>query len=294
MIKPILNKLFWGFFRHFLSDAHYAKSRYWLTTGSNLNLAKPETFSEKINWLKLHDRTELRKKVADRLEAREFVRERTGSEYLIPLVGAYEKITCDIWEQLPDKFVLKANHGSGMIRIVKDKTKEDIKKIVELTEEWKRADYSKFGREWVYRELPKTIIVEKLLLTPKNDVPEDFKFFCYHGRVEFIQVDFDRYTEQKRNLYDRGFNKLDMRLLHENYQGDVQKPDKLSEAIEIAEKLSSDFNFIRVDLYLMEERVYFGEMTNFPGNGFEPFIPDYYDLHFGSLLKLDSPEQIGQ
>ncbi len=291
MIKLILNKLFWGFIRHFLSDKQYAKSRYWLTTGSKLNLAKPETFSEKINWLKLYDRTKLRKRVADRMEVRQFVKERIGAEYLIPLVGAYDKITSNIWEQLPDQFVLKANHGSGMIRIVKDKKKENLQTIVELTEEWKRTDYSTFGREWVYRELPRTIIVEELLLTGEGDVPEDFKFFCYHGRVEFIQVDFDRYTDQKRNFYDRSFNKVDMRLLHDNYQGDVDKPEKLNKAVEIAEKLSSDFNFIRVDLYLMKQRVYFGEMTNFPGNGFEPFIPDHYDLLFGSLLKLDTPEQ---
>lgn len=287
MIRAVLNKLFWGFFRHVMTDRQYAKARYWLSTGEKLNLDRPQTFSEKINWLKLYDRSELRKWVADRVRVRDFVAERIGEEYLIPLIGVYDKLNRDIWDSLPLQFVIKANHGSGMIRIVRDKESEQFEEIRALTAQWQKTDYASFGREWVYRELPRTIIAEELLLTDEGVVPEDFKFFCFHGRVQYIQVDFDRFNNQKRNMYDRNFRKLDLEILHPGYDGNVPEPEKLDQAIEIAEKLSKDFRFVRVDLYLLHNRILFGEMTNFPGNGFEPFNPMEYDHRFGSLLNIE-------
>lgn len=288
MIRLILNKLFWGFFRHLLSDKQYAKARFWLSTGRNLILNSPETFSEKINWLKLYDRTDLRRQVADRIEVRNYVKERVGEEHLIPLINQFEEFGIEQWELLPAQFVLKANHGSGMIKIVKEKQKEDPYKVIEEVKDWQQTDYSKFGREWVYRDLDRFVVAEQLLLNENGDVPEDFKFFCYHGNVKFIQVDIDRFKGQARNFYDREFNQLDVRLLHPKSALQVAKPLELEAAIEIAETLSKDFSFIRVDLFLLDGNIYFGEMTNFPGNGFEPFIPIKYDEVFGSHLKLET------
>jgi hypothetical protein len=285
MIRAIANKLFWGFLHRHLSDRQYARYRFWLSTGRKLNLDQPVTFSDKINWLKLNERTELRKRVADRNEVRSFVKERIGEKYLIPLVGVYDNLTRDIWQALPERFVLKANHGSGMIRIVKSKQDETFEEIKSLTDEWQQTDYALFGREWVYEGLPRKIIAEELVLTGDGSVPRDVKFFCFHGKVGFIQIDFDRFTNQKRNIYDRDFNKLNVSLLHPNFEGEVPKPPGLEKAIGLAEKLSDGFSFIRVDLYLPDEQIYFGELTNFPGNGFEPFIPVHFDEVFGSYLN---------
>lgn len=287
MLRIILNKLFWGLFRHFMSDRQYAKFRYWLNTGKKLNLKNPRSFTEKIQYLKFHDRSDLRKRVSDRTLARQFIKEKIGTSHLIPLIGIYPEIDQKVWNSFPSQFVLKANHGSGMIKIVKNKREENLSEIIKLTETWKKTDYARFGREWVYKDLPRTIVVEELLLTPTEEIPEDFKFFCFHGRVEIIQIDFDRFKDQRRKLFDRNYKPLEAQLLYKNYPHPVEKHPMLDQAIKLAEKLSEEFIFMRVDLYLIGENIYFGEMTNFPGNGFIHFEPYEYELKFGSMLKLN-------
>ena len=269
-----------------LFRSQYAKFRYWLELDESLDLREPKKFTEKIQYLKLQGNAELRKKVADRKQVRDYVADKIGEKHLIPLLGIYEKLTEKIWQSLPEQFVLKANHGCGMVRIVTDKSSEDYEKIYHQTEKWKTFNYAKFGREWIYESLPRTILAEKLLLDENNSIPEDYKFFCFNGRVELIQVDFNRFGNQKRNLYNRDFEQQQATLLYPAYQKKIQKPHHLEQAIKIAEKLSSIFNFIRVDLFLLNDNIYFGELTNYPGNGFAPFKPDSFEYKMGSLLKL--------
>lgn len=290
MIRAILNKLFWGFYRHIASDKQYAKARYRLSTGRKLRLNPPVTLSEKINWLKLYDRSELRRRVADRTGARRFVEERIGNDHLIPLAGVFEELNHDIWNSLPERFVLKANHGSGMVAVIRDKKREDPDEIIRLTRQWQQTDYAKFGREWVYEGLPRTIVAEELLLTGEGKVPDDYKFFCFHGRAVLFQIDFDRYGDHSRNFYDRSLNKADARIIYEPNEQEVVFPTNLQEALTIADRLSEGFNFIRVDLFLTRNRVWFGEMTNFPGNGFEAFKPYEFDREMGRLLHLGASE----
>jgi len=286
MIRTILNKLFWGVYRHIASDKQYAKARYRLSTGKKLHLNPPVTLSEKINWLKLYDRSELRRIVADRTAVRQFVAQRVGSEHLIPLIGVFEKLTHDIWESLPEQFVLKANHGSGMVAVVRDKDTEDPDEIIRMTRQWQQIDYSRFGREWVYEGLPRTIVAEEMLLTDEGNVPDDYKFFCFDGNAVLFQIDFDRYGDHTRNFYDRSLNQKGAKIIYESNEQKVEFPANLQEALAIADRLSEGFNFIRVDLYLTRNRVWFGEMTNFPGNGFEAFTPHVFDKEMGRLLDL--------
>ena len=161
-----------------------------------------------------------------------------------------------------------------MVSIVRDKTDSDYSKIEQVTEEWMATDYFTIGREWVYKGLKRTILAEKLLLDENGQIPSDYKFFCFDGEVKIIQVDFNRFGNQKRNLYDRNFNQIEGQLLYPNFDGDVSKPAGLDQAIEIAESLSKEFSFIRVDLYIVNNHVYFGELTNYPGNGFINFRPE--------------------
>lgn len=286
MTKYLLRKLFWGFFRHTMSDESYLKFRYWLELDAWPNLENPQKFTEKIQYLKLHEQSGLRKKVANRTEVRSYVEEKIGSDFLIPLIGIYDELTPEIWDSLPDQFVLKANHGSAMLKIVFDKSDENYSEIYELTEGWKISNYAQFGRERVYEGIPRTIVVEQLLLNSNQTIPADYKFFCFDGRVEIIQVDIDRFHNQKRKLLNRDFKEVDATILHPKYEEKLERPANLDEAIEVAEKLSADFNFIRVDLYLLENQIYFGELTNYPGNGFQPFQPESMEYKVGALLEL--------
>lgn len=286
MLKAILSKLFWGVFRHFLSDRQYAKVRYWIELGRIPNLENPERFTEKIQYLKLNERTELRKKAADRIAVRDYVREKIGENHLIPLLGNFEELTQDNWDSLPSSFVLKANHGCKMVKIVKDKTEEIFSKIQDLTNSWQDTDYYKLGREWVYKDVPRTIVAEKLLLNTKGNIPGDYKFFCFHGRAELIQTDFDRFENHTRNFYDRDYNLLPVTLLYNQNEQPVRKHPLLENAVKVAEELASEFSFIRVDLFLMDNEIYFGELTNYPGNGFSSFTPDSFDYELGRKLKI--------
>lgn len=286
MWNRILTKLFWGVFRHFLSDEQYARVRYRLEFGRKLNLENPQRFSEKIQHLKLHERDEKRTIAADRTKVRNYVAEKVGEKYLIPLPGVYDELTPEVWDSLPDQFVLKANHGCGMIEIVRDKQLADFQKVHKKTHRWQQFDYYKFGREWPYKNVPRTILAEQLLLDESGDIPKDYKFFCFYGKMELFQIDFGRHEKMRRNLYDRQFNRIGANIIYDSYEGDVQKPESLDEMISVAENLSADFNFLRVDLYSLNNRIYFGELTNFPGNGFSKITPDAFDHFLGSKLKI--------
>lgn len=286
MLKYLIKKLFWGFLQHVVTDKLYAQIRYWLKFDRLPNLQNPQTFTEKIQHIKLYERTEIRKAFADRTRVRDYVADKIGEQHLIPLHGIYEELDTGVWDSLPSQFVLKANHGCGMLEIVRDKRQADYDSIHRQTENWKHTDYYKVGREWAYKDLPRTILAEQLLLDSEGSIPNDYKFFCFHGRVKIIQIDIDRFGDQRRNLYDRNFNPLDATLLYPNYKGTILKPDRLEEALEIAEVLSSEINFMRVDLYLMANDIYFGELTNYPGNGFVEFEPQHMAHKMGTALKL--------
>lgn len=286
-IKYLLTKLFWGFGRHLLSDKWYAKIRYWLELDTWPDFQNPQKFTEKIQWIKLNERTKLRHLAANRLAIRKYVAKQINNEHLVPLLSKFKELTQSKWNSLPDQFVLKANHGCEMIAIIQDKQQEQLEEVRQQTEQWKETDYYSFSREWAYKGLPRTILAEKLLLTEAGEIPNDYKFFCFNGKVKIIQVDYDRFGNQRRNLFDRNFNRIEGELLYPPYEGATQKPKQLDKAIEIAEKLSADFTFLRADLYLMDEEIYFGELTNYPGNGFVPFQPQELEYKVGSWLDLN-------
>ncbi|MCC5913209.1 MAG: hypothetical protein JJU46_02435 [Balneolaceae bacterium] len=287
MVRTLLNKLFWGGFRHLLSDRQYARWRYRHEVGRPLRLSDPKAFTEKIQYLKLHDRSEIRRRAADRIEVRDYVAETIGSRHLIPLHWSGEELTRDVWESLPEQFVLKANHGCGMVELVESKTDGSFENLRNLTEKWRKFNYARFGREWVYKDLPRIVLAEEMLLNRYDDIPRDYKFFCFHGQVEMIQVDFGRFEHQRRNLYTPDFERLDVSNLCPQTEKKIDPPAALQKMIELAETLSKPFNFIRVDLYDVAGQIYFGELTNFPGNGFSPYEPDLFDFELGEKLVLE-------
>lgn len=250
------------------------------------NLVSPSSLTEKILSIKLnpsHYSSQLRKLAADRYKVRDYVIKYSDECKLIPLLWYGDEFTHTVWDSLPVKFVIKANHGSKMVHIV-DKTVDDYHVISEMVLGWLDTDYYKKGREWVYKDTERFFVVEQFMIFD-GDVPPDFKFFCLNGKVQLIQVDSDRFSGHTRNLYTRDFESLDVKYEFPLGNG-IEKPKNLLAAIDIAESLSVEFDFIRVDLYLLEDGVYFGELTNFPGNCLESFQPHSFDINLGSKLEL--------
>lgn len=285
-IFPHSLKILFVYLSHFLPDKVYTQVRFFSCLDYWPHLETPRSFNEMINWLKLYNRNPLRAIVTDRILVRNYVKEKAPDCILPTHLWVGAQLTPDVWQFLPDKFVLKANHGSGMLAVILQKREVTFNFVSEKVQKWLRTDFSRKNREWNYHKLPKLVIVEKFIDIESERVPMDFKFFCFNGHVELIQVDIDRFTKHRRNLYDRKFRKLNAELLHPSGP-DIPKPDILNHAIQIAESLAVPFDFIRVDLYILKDAVYFGEMTCFPGSGFERFKPRSLDFLLGERLKLN-------
>jgi hypothetical protein len=261
----------------------YSVHRYWP------NFKKPRSFSEKVCNRMLFDRNPQWTMLSDKFGVRDFVANKIGTEYLIPLLWAgvdSEKIPFD---ELPQKYVIKASHGCGYNIIVKDKKKVNSKTTIHLLKKWIGENFWRdrvIGNAWAYKNIKPTIIVEAFLECNGN-IPEDFKFFCFSGRVEMIQVSFDRYGDASEKLLDRTFSPLPLWNGLKLYQGSVLRPDNFEGMVKVAESLARDLDFIRVDLYNVSGRIYFGELTCYPAGGLARFIPRNYDYTLGDkwLIK---------
>jgi hypothetical protein len=251
------------------------------------NLYKPKTFSEKIQWIKLNQRIPIMTEMADKYFVRKHIEKILGREYLIPLIGVYEHLEDVSWENLPGTFVMKANHGSGWNIICNDNKRETRRKAEERFPLWMNTNYYWHGREWCYKDIPPRIVCEEFI----GENVLDYKFFCFNGKPAFIQVDIDRQKNHTRNFYDLSWEKMDFSLKYPLSEKNIPQPEKLNEMIQVAEKVSSflfqkKVYFVRVDLYLVEDKVYFGETTFYPGNGRELFSPQSYDRIVGDMLEL--------
>jgi len=250
-----------------------------------INLISPVGFSEKIIWLKTRFRHPEAMTIADKVTAKNFAAQIIGDKHIIPTLATYNHPDKIKYLELPRSFVIKANHGSGWNILVQDKDNIDKSKIHDQTLNWLKCNYYSIGREYQYKWIKPTIIIEKLLGTP--DAPlRDYKFFCFNGIPKFIQLDVDRFSAHKRNFYDLNWKLLPLTILYPAYKGTISKPSTLNEMIEIAKKLSSKFPFVRVDLYESNNQVYFGELTLHPGGGFEPIMPETWDKKIGDFLSL--------
>ncbi len=268
-----------------LSDKKYAERRFKNTFGYRLNWKVPRTFNEKVQWIKLYDRNPIMTKLADKLAVRDYVAKKVGKKYLNKNCYVFNSINelARMKKKLPSSCVIKATHGSGWNIVLNNRRIEsqEIKKL----NNWLSSNYYDIGREWCYKDIKPQIICEKYICPRSRSGLLDYKFFCFHGEPKFIQVDIDRSTNHKRNFYDTTWEKLPVGLCYEKSRKLINKPKRLKEMLEVASALSNDFLFARVDLYC-EDKVYFGEITFYPGNGFEPFYPDKYDYEFGAYLKI--------
>lgn len=269
------------------SIAFFLMHRYWP------NLKRPLSFSEKIFFRMLYDRRPLLTIISDKLTARDFVAEKIGHHYLVPIHWSGTQPTDIPYDHLPSKFVIKANHGCGYIILVKNKDKIARKEVNRLTSLWLRTNFCTdqfIGSEWAYKNIKPKLFIEEYIEEEGNP-PKDYKFFCFSGRVEYILITYDRFGYHREKHFSRNFDPLDLWNGADQYPGPFIKPKNLDEMIRIAEQLSSEFDFIRVDLYNVEGKIYFGELTCYPAGGSAPFVPRKWDYIFGEKWKMSRIEK---
>ena len=281
---------------HYIDDERFLKQNFKKRFGRPLDLDHPKTLNEKINWLKLNDRTPLHTQCADKYLVRHYVSDVIGDDCLIPLVFQSYDVHDIEASNFPDfPFIIKANHDSSGGVIVRDKSQIDWKATRKHFRALLKKNYYYSGKEWQYKNIKPCVIAEKLLVNSSGAIPFDYKLHCFNGKVEVIQVDIDRYTDHKRNLYDIHWNLLPFtwslwrnnKPLWDNGRA-IEKPTNLTKMITVAEQLAKAFCYVRIDLYDFENMVYFGEITFHHGSGLETIYPESYDLELGNRVNLKS------
>ena len=276
-----------------ISDEKFVKSRFLNAQGYELNLDSPQTLNEKINWLKLKFSHPNESILADKFLVRKFIAEKIGEEYLIPLILETSDVSDITPEKLPDyPFIVKANHDSGSYSIIKDKNVVDWNKLRIDCKFWISRNYYWIEREKQYKFIKPRIIVEKLLISKEGKIPFDYKLHCINSKVVFIYVSVDREGSNKRNIYSRSWEPMHFTWAAkgkktEGLRGEeIAKPSSIDKMIELAEKLSFGFPYVRIDFYDLDGKVYFGEVTQHHGGGFDQIRPIEWDYKLGELVKL--------
>ncbi len=283
-------------FCRWLPDKLYLSLRYRCLMGHWIDWKNPKAFTEKLQWLKVYNRKPEYTTMVDKYAVKQYVAERIGEEYIIPTLGVWNKPEDIDWDALPEQFVLKTTHAGGGTGIVICSDKRNFDKqaaIKKLKASLDSSNYSYF-REWPYKNVKKRIIAEKYMVSSDrmNDSTydlSDYKFFCFNGEPQFCQVIRDRNSKETIDFYD-------MEWIHQEFIGlnpvarnglnPVARPKHLDEMQNICRKLSKDIPFVRVDLYVIDDKTYFGELTFFPASGFGVFSPKEWNIKLGNLLEL--------
>jgi len=271
------------------SDEKRIRRKYRAELGREPNLDNPATYTEKTLWLNLMYRDPRWVICADKYAVREWVRERVSEEILVPLLGVYDDADDIDIESLPDAFVIKATHGSGWNLIVPDKRDLDWVEAKRSLQDWLSRSYYAHKREWQYRDMPHRLIVEEFLADEDGGIPSQYQFFCFRQGDEqtiLVQVDFEELTNHRRDYYDLDWKRLPFTSRVPNSEREAPRPDRLEDMLEMVRRLSEDFPFVRVDLYLVEDRIYFGELTFTSGGGMSSFEPEEWDRRLGDLIEL--------
>lgn len=260
------------------------KKDFYKKLGYHLNLDKPKTFNEKIQWLKLNYRNPKMSVYADKYEVRDIIKQELGEKHLIKIYGIYDTVDEIDLKNLPNQFVLKPTHSSQRVIICTDKNKLNWKKEFKKMRKWLKHNYFYQGGEWVYRDLKPRIICEKLL--DENII--DYKIYCFNGIPEFTQVVSNRDGKKYDvNYYDLNWKPTEIkRCDHKSNDKEFEKPTNYKTMIEFSKKISSQFPFVRMDFYEIKDKLYFGETTFFPANGLIRYSTKQEDEKWGELLKL--------
>jgi hypothetical protein len=270
----------------FMPARMYVTLMYFHIRHKWINLRNPKTYNEKIQWMKLYHHDPLTRDLSDKYKVREFVKKRIGEPYLVELLGVYQNFDEIDFDGLPDQFVLKCNNDSGSIAICRDKKTFDIDAARAKLEKGLNTNFYYAGREWQYKYIKPLLICEKYIENKPGDLL-DYKFFCFDGVPKLVHLNFGRATDLKKNIYDLDWNLLDVKMKYDNDPSVfLDKPENLDEMLDVAARLSAGFPHVRVDLYCVEGKIYFGEMTFTHTGGNSLFQPESFNYKMGGWFTL--------
>lgn len=271
-----------------MSDRYFIRVFWHQIFGYALDLNHPQTFNEKIQWMKLYDHDSRYPDLIDKLKVKEWVKGVIGEQYVIPTYAVYDTPDDITLDALPDQFVLKCNHDSGGLVICTDKSKFDLEAAKRSL--WKNFNYDfyKEYREWPYDVIERKVFAEAYLVDSVSNELPDYKFFTFGGVAHYMFVATGRQSghEVMFDFFDMDRNRLDVRNVHPNNPGEVRLPETFDTMLKLAGELGKGFRQVRVDFYEADGKCYFGEMTFFHGAGFMPFRPDTLDKEMGKLWKI--------
>ncbi len=276
-----------------LPDKLFIHLFYRETYGHFPNLNDPKTFDEKLQWYKLYYRKQIMTTLTDKYEVRGYLKDKGFASILNELYGLYSNVDEIDFSKLPERFVIKATHGSGMNIICRDKESLNWKKCRRSMNRWLKRNFYYYGREWAYKDIAPRLICEKYLENDEFNELIDYKFYCYNNKPEVLFVCTGRFSAEgvRYNAYDIDWNRIYAYKGKPSSPLAIEKPANLNAMIDIAGELCQGFPFIRVDLYSIKEQIVFGELTFYPDSGVRPFTPDKYNYFFGDLFIL--PEKAG-
>lgn len=266
--------------------------QYWIKLGRWCNTDNPKRWTEKLQSYKLYYRNPILHACVDKYEVRTYLQSKGCNEYLTKLFGVWDNAYDIDFSILPNSFVLKTTNGGGGEDVVLVQNKDEINRndVCELLNQKLKKEVNG-GREWAYTGISKPrIIAEELLVNKANPGAgvEDFKILCFGGEPHYIIVDKDRYIDHKRNVYTTSWERVYVTTDHEQFETPYPEPENFQEMLNVARKLSADFPFVRVDLYNVEGKIYFGELTFYPWTGYVQFTPDEFDYTLGNLMDCSS------
>ena len=275
-----------------MGDEEYIRRMFKLEMGYDLDLSNPKTYNEKLQWLKLNYHNPECITMVDKYLSKQYVADRIGEQYVVPLYGVWDSFDEIDFESLPDQFVLKTTHDCGGVVVCKDKNDFDKEYAKAFLEKHLKHEYFYHCREWPYKHVKPRIIAEKFMKDSKDQAEEgltDYKFFCFDGEPKAMFIATDRAkrdTETKFDFFDMEFNHLPFTNGHPNSDKPINKPEQFELMIELAKKLSDGLPHVRVDFYESEGNIYFGELTFFHWGGFVKFDPPKWDEKFGEWIRF--------
>lgn len=276
-------------FKHILPAHKYVAIQYEYYNRKKIDIHKPVEFNQKIQWLKAFYHPQILHQLVDKYEVRSYVEKKIGKQYLNNLISIHDKISEIDFDKLPNKFAMKVVHGCGFNLIVTDKSKLNIRKAKWKLFKWTHKDqYRRSGKEWAYKGVKPRIMIEEFMEESGRDSLSDYKFYCFNGKPKFVEVHLDRHTNHLSSFYDLDFKQLPFRDVEEDemIKQELLKPTNFDEMIAVATKLAGKLPFVRVDLYAFDQKVIFGEMTFYPGDGRADFQPEKYNKILGDMLDL--------
>lgn len=285
--RKLIRKLCYKGFFNFLSDELYLKLLFKAKMNRKLNLDNPVTFNEKLQWLKINDRKEIYTTLVDKYAVKEYLKNIIPNEYIIPTLGVWDSFDKIDFESLPDQFVLKCTHNSGNVVICTDKKKLDINNAREKIEASLKKNYFYASREWPYKNIKPQIIAEEYIGT-ENNPPDDYKFFVFDGKIDNVMICKEREKGHPKFYH---YSMDWKRLLYQNNEPKenikIEKPKNFENMIKIVEALSKGLKSVRIDLYNINGRIYFGEITLFNQSGFDLDITYETDLKWGNSFNVN-------